>query len=361
MAQPIVHHRTPQFSELFAAVRASLQALFQTEQDVLIIAASGTGAMEAAICNTFGPGEKVLVVNAGKFGDRWLKLCKCFGLDPVEVAVEWGQAVRVEEVESALEENPETRGVLVQATETSTTIRHPVHRLANLTRNREILLVVDGITAVGVYDLPMDRLGIDVLVSASQKALMLPPGLSFISLSERAWSKVRSSSQPRFYFDLLRERESQARNTTAYTPAISLIHGLRESLAMIEQEGLQAAFARHETLARATRAAVQALELRLLAPNDPCPAATGMYVPDGIDGGALLGYLRDRMQVTFGGGQDRLKGRVVRIGHLGYTEMMDTITAVAALEMALSHFGYPVQLGRGVAAAQEVLMAALPN
>lgn len=361
MAQPLIHHRSPQFGALFAQVREGLRELFQTQQDVLILAASGTGGMEAAVANCFAAQDKVVVVNAGKFGDRWLELCRSFGVEAIEVAVEWGKAVQVERVEAALQEHPDVRGVLVQATETSTTAVHPVEQLAALTRRRDVLLVVDGITAVGVYDMPMDRWGIDVLVTGSQKALMLPPGLALIALSARAWARVERTRQCRFYFDLLRERENQTKRTTAYTPAISLVIGLRESLAMIQEEGLQAVYARHDRLARATRAAARALNLRLLAPDNPSPAATGMYVPEEIDGSRLVGYLRDTMQMTLGGGQDRLKGRVVRIGHLGYMEMMDTIAAVGALEMALRRFGYPLTLGRGVAAAQEVLVESLPQ
>jgi aspartate aminotransferase-like enzyme len=361
MAQPIIHHRTPQFSALFAEAREGLRKLFQTQQDVLILAASGTGGMEAAVANCFAAEDKVIVINAGKFGDRWVKLCRSFEVEPIEIAVEWGKAVEVERVKEVLHNHPDVRGVFVQATETSTTVAHPVEQLAALTREHNVLLVVDGITAVGAYDIPMDRWGIDVMVTGSQKALMLPPGLAFIALSKQGWARVEKTRQRRFYFDLLRERESQSRMTTAYTPAISLITGLRESLAMIEEEGLQVRFGRHERLARATRAAARGLDLRLLAPENPSPAATGMYVPEGIDGSGLVGYLRDKMQVTFGGGQDRLKGRVVRIGHLGYIGTMETIAAVGALEMALRHFGHPVTLGKGVAAAEEVLMDSLPQ
>ena len=360
MARPIVHHRTPQFSRLFARVRTGLRELFQTEQDVLMLAASGTGAMEAAVANCFAPGDEVLVINGGKFGDRWLKLCAVFGVTAVELAVEWGHAVRVEQVEEALSTHPNLRGVLVQASETSTTAVHPVQELATLSRTRDILLVVDGITAVGVYSVPMDQWGIDVLITGSQKALMLPPGLALIALSGRAWRRVHETRQPRYYFDLSRERSSQAQNTTAYTPAISLIFGLAESLTMIGEEGLSNVFARHDCLARATRSGVQALGLNRLAPDSPSPAATGVYVPESIDAGKLLGYLRDRMGVVFGSGQDRLKGRVLRIAHLGYVSDFDTISAVAALEMALHQFGHPVQLGQGVGAAEAVLMTPLP-
>jgi aspartate aminotransferase-like enzyme len=360
MAQPMIHHRTPQFSALFGEVRAGLRELFQTQQEVLILAASGTGGMEAAVANCFAPGDEVVVVNAGKFGERWVKLADAFGLRPVEIRVEWGKAVAPETVEAALHERPGVRGVLVQATETSTTVVHPIERLARLTRERDALLVVDGITAVGVFDLPMDRWGVDVLVTGSQKALMLPPGLALIALSERAWQRAGGVSQPRYYFDLARERASQVKNTTAYTPAISLVVGLHEALAMMREEGWSNVFARQDRMARATRAAAAALGCDLLAPDNPSPATTGVYGPSAVDGSKLHGYLRDRMGVTFAGGQDRLKGRVIRIAHLGYIDAFDTITAVAAFEMALGHFGHPVELGRGVGAAEAVMMEALP-
>ncbi|MBP1686129.1 MAG: aminotransferase, class [Deltaproteobacteria bacterium] len=361
MAQPIIHHRTPQFSRIFAETKNALQELFQTQQDVLMLAASGSGAMESAITNLFSPGDEVLVVNGGKFGERWMKISAAFGLKVTELRVEWGKSVTVDAVRQLLDERPAIRAVLVQASETSTTVVHPVEALANLTRQRDTLLVVDGITAVGVLDIPMDRWGIDVLVTGSQKALMLPPGLAFIALSERAWKRTKEGKVARFYFDLAKERDNQAKDTTAWTPAISLIIGLRESLAMIREEGLRRVFERHARMAAATRAAAHALDLRLVAPDAPSPAVTGMYTPADVDGGKLVAYLRDRMGVTFAGGQDQLKGKIVRIAHLGYMGAFDVVTAIAALEMALVHFGHRVPLGRGVGAAQEVLMAALPE
>jgi aspartate aminotransferase-like enzyme len=360
MAQPIFHHRTPQFSALFGEVRDGLRQLFQTEEDVLVLASSGTGAMEAAVVNCFDPGDEVVVVNGGKFGERWLKLSTTYGLKPIEVRVEWGRAVRADQIAQALDEHPRARGVLVQGSETSTTAVHPIEQLAAVTRDRDALLVVDGITAVGVYDIPMDRWGVDVLITGSQKALMLPPGLALIALSRRAWQRAEQTAQPRFYFDLPRERANQAKNTTAYTPAISLVIGLREALAMMQEEGLANVFARHARLARATRAAAETLGLRLMAPDNPSPALTGVYVPDGIDGSKLFAYLRDKMRVVFAGGQDHLKGKIIRIAHLGYIGAFDTITAVAAFEMALRHFGHPVELGRGVGAAEAELLGALP-
>jgi aspartate aminotransferase-like enzyme len=360
MAQPMFHHRTPQFSHLFAEVRAQLQELFQTEQDVLMLAASGTGAMEASVNNCFAPGDEVIFVNGGKFGERWGKLATTFGLKPIEIRVEWGRAVRPDQVEQALKEHPDAKGVLLQASETSTAAVHPIDQIAAITRKTNALLVVDGITAVGVYSIPMDKWGIDVLITGSQKALMLPPGLALVALSARAWDRVAETKQPRFYFDLTRERSNQQKNTTAYTPAISLVIGLKESLSMMQEEGWDNVYARHERLAKATRAAGAALGMKLVAPDNPSPAVTGLYTPEGVDGGKLFSYLRDKMQVVFAGGQDQLKGKIIRIAHLGYIGAFDTITAVAALEMALKHFGHAVELGRGVGAAQAELMSALP-
>jgi aspartate aminotransferase-like enzyme len=360
MAEPMIHHRTPEFSRIFAEVREGLKRLFQTEEDVLMLAASGTGAMEAAVVNLLAAGERVIVVNGGKFGERWTKICQTYGVVVEEIKVEWGQAVRAGAVAEALERFPDARAVFVQASETSTTAVHPVEEIAELTRRRDTLLVVDGITAVGVYDLPMDRFGIDVLVTGSQKALMLPPGLAFLALSERAWKRADGKHLPSFYFDLKRERKNHADNTTAYTPAVSLILGLREVLRLLEEEGYENVFRRHARLAEATRAAVGALGLQLLAPEAPSPATTGFFLPAGIEGGKLAKYLRDKMGVTFAGGQDHLKGKILRIAHIGHFETFDIVIAIAALEMALHRFGARVDLGRGVAAAERVLVEGLP-
>jgi aspartate aminotransferase-like enzyme len=323
-----------------------------------MLASSGTGAMEASIANLFSPGDKVLVINGGKFGERWLNISNAYGLKPVEMKVSWGEAVKVADVEMRLKANSDIRGVMIQASETSTTVLHPVREIAQLTKNGPLLLV-DGVTAVGVVPMAVDDWGIDVLVTGSQKALMLPPGLGFITLSDRAWEKTKTAKLPRFYFDLNLERKNQQKGSGAFTPAVSLIFGVRASLAMIQREGLENVFARHARLCRATRAAATALGLRLLAPNSPSPAATGIYLPDGIDADRVLDYLRDRMNVTLAEGQDQLKGKAIRIAHVGYMGAFDVITAIAALEMALRKFGAEIPFGRGVAAAQEVLMEAL--
>jgi len=360
MSQPLIHHRTPEFSQLFAEVQEGLRWLFQTEQEVLILAASGTGAMEAAVANTCAAGDTAIVVNGGKFGERWLKICQAFGVKAVEIKVEWGRAVTVETVAQALRDHPEARAVLLQASETSTTVLHPVREIAALTRGTDVLLIADGITAVGATDLPMDRWGVDVLVTGSQKALMLPPGLAFLALSPKAWSRVEAATLPRFYFDLRREGKEQQKHTTAYTPAISLVYGLHEVLRLLRAEGLEHVFARHARLAAATRAAAQALGMRLLAPEHPSPAATGVWLPPQVDGSQLLTYMRDRMGVDIAGGQDHLKGKVARISHIGYVGPFDVITAISTLEMALCRYGCELQLGSGVRAAEEVLLDGWP-
>ncbi len=361
MAQPVIHHRTPQFSSIFADAKRGLKALFQTGQDVLMLAASGTGAMEGAVTNLFSPADEVLVINGGKFGERWSKIANTYGLRVTELRVEWGRGAKAEDVRRLLDQRPSIRAVFMQASETSTTAVHPVEEIAALTRTRDVLAIVDGITAVGVFDVPMDRWGIDVLITGSQKALMLPPGLAFVALSERAWKRTTDARLPRFYFDFSKERDNLAKDTTAWTPAISLIVGLREALAIIQEEGLPRVFERHARMAAATRAAATAMGLKLLAPDAPSPAVTGIFTPADVDGGKLVAYLRDRMGVTFAGGQDQLKGKIVRIAHLGHMGAFDVVTAIAAFEMSLRHFRHDVPLGRGVGAAEDVLMAALPE
>ncbi len=358
MSETMIHHRTPQFNKVFEEARQGLKKLFATKNDVLMLASSGTGAMEASLANLFSPGDKVLVVNGGKFGERWLNISNAYGLNPIDLKVEWGKAVRVEEIEKQLKAHPDLQGVMVQASETSTTVLHPVKEIAKLTKNGP-LFIVDGVTAVGVLPVPVDEWGIDVLVTGSQKALMLPPGLGFIALSDRAWDKTKKAKLPRFYFDLNLERKNQQKGSGAFTPAVSLIFGARASLQLMEREGLEKVYARHARMARAARAAATALGLKLLAPDSPSPAATGLFLPQGINADRVLEYLRDHMNVVFAEGQDQLKGKVIRIAHVGFMGAFDVITAVSALEMALRKFGAEIPFGRGVAAAQEVLMEAL--
>jgi aspartate aminotransferase-like enzyme len=357
MAQPLIHHRAPEFLPVFEEVREKLRQVFRTSRDVLILTSSGTGAMEAAVTNLLSPGERAVVVRGGKFGERWAELCEAYGVEPVCVDVEWGQAVEPAAVRAALERTADARALLVQASETSTGVWHPIRELAALARAREdCLCVVDGISGVGAHPLPMDEWGIDVLVSGSQKSFMIPPGLAFIALSERAEARLGRASAPRYYFDLRKEAKSQPGSQTAYTPAVSLIVGLREALLMIvDEEGLERAYARHEIFSRATRTAMTALGLTLFAPRSPSFACTAVCVPDGVDGKGLVRKLRDEHALTVAGGQGKMSGKIFRIGHLGYLDRYDILAAVAAVETVLGDLGYPVKLGEGLRAASEIL------
>ena len=357
MAQPMMHHRTPQFSAIFGEAVEDAKYLFQTKQDVLILACTGTGGMEGCITNLFSPGDKVLVINGGKFGERWGKISEAYGLTVVWHTVEWGQAANPKDIESILNQDKDIKGILVQASETSTTAAQPIEGLSKLTRDRDdVLLVVDAITGLGVFNLPMDEWGIDAMITGSQKALELPPGLALLSLSEKAWKFNEKSKCPRFYFDFKKERKNLADKTSAYTPAVSLVIGLREVLKNIKEEGLQNVFQRHNRLARATRAAVSAMGLKLVAPDAPADSATGAFVPEGVDGGKLVKSIRDDFGVTLAGGQDQWKGKIVRIAHLGYIGTFDIIIAISALEMALAKMGAKVEFGKGIAAAQKILL-----
>ena len=357
MAEPMVHHRTPQFSAIFAEAAEDAKYLFQTKQDVLILASTGTGGMEGCVTNLFSPGDKVLVINGGKFGERWGKISETYGLTVVWHKVEWGHAADSKDIESILDQDKEIKGILVQASETSTTAAQPIEALSKLTRDRDdVLLVVDAITGLGVVNLPMDEWGIDALVTGSQKALQLPPGLALVGLSEKAWKFADKSTCPHFYFDFKKERKNLANKTSAYTPAVTLVIGLREVLKNIREEGLDKVFKRHNRLARATRSAVEAMGLKRVAPDSPADSATGFFVPDGVDGAKLVKSMRDDFGVTLAGGQDHWKGKVVRIAHLGYVDTFDVVVAIAVIEMALTKFGAKVELGKGVAAAQKILL-----
>jgi aspartate aminotransferase-like enzyme len=297
-----------------------------------------------------------VVVRGGKFGERWAEICATYGIRTENVDVEWGRAVEPAAVRAAFARAPDARALLVQACETSTAVYHPIRELAEIAHeNPERLMIVDGISGVGVHDLPMDAWGLDVVVSGSQKSWLLPPGLAFVALSARAQAALGSARCPRYYFDLRRELAAQRDEQTAWTAAVSHILGLREALAMILEEGLPAVFARHESLARATRAAMQALDLRLVAPDAPSFACTAVELPAGVDGERFLTRARDAYGVTFMGGQGKLSGRIFRVGHMGDVDGFDMISAVAAVEMTLADLGHPVRIGEGTRAATELL------
>jgi aspartate aminotransferase-like enzyme len=358
MARPIVHHRTSDFARVFAEAADGLKWIFQTTQPVLMLSGSGTLAMEAAVVNTLRRGDKALCIVGGKFGERWRNICKAYGVDVVSLDVEWGRAVDPDDVARALDADDKITAVLSQANESSTGVRHPVEAIARLTSARErVINIVDAVSALGAFDLPMDAASFDVLLTGSQKALMLPPGQSYIALSEKAWARTETADLPRFYSDLKREKKAQASGETAFTPAISLTVGLVEALRMIKEEGMAACFARHARLADATRKACVALGSTLFAPTAPSPTVTAVRGPDGLDTGKLVKHLRERYGVSIMGGQDAVKGKIYRIAHLGWFDTFDILTSVSALEMALSDLGVKIQHGVGVAAAESVLRA----
>jgi serine---pyruvate transaminase len=356
LARPIIHHRTPLYEGILQEVREGLKYLFQTKSEVLIFASSGTGAMEGAVTNTLSAGDKALVVEGGKFGERFSNICRAYGVKAAAISVEWGRAVDPAAVEKALREDPSIKAVFTQATETSTGVLHPVKEIAAVvSRSPETILVVDGISHLGAVELPMDDWKLDGVLCGSQKALMLPPGLAFAALSEKAWQFVERSTLPRFYFDFKRELKNLTKNQSAYTPAISLVVGLAESLRLIRKEGLESIIARHARLARATRAAMTALGLRLYAPQAYSDAVTAVVAPPGIDGQKVVKVLREKHNLTIAGGQDQAKGRIFRLAHMGYFDQSDIIAGIAAVELTLLELGYKFELGAGVKAALEVL------
>lgn len=356
MAQPLIHHRTQAFEKVLEEVRGGLKWLFQTSQEVLIFASSGSGAMEGAITNLLSKGDKVIVVNGGKFGERWGKICQAYGVLVDEVKVEWGQAVSPQVIADRLKKGGGYKAVFFQASESSTGVYHPVKEIAALTRGHpETLCVVDAISALGAMNLPMDEWGVDVLVGGSQKAFGLPPGLAFAALSVKAWGHAEKGTLPRFYFDFKKENKSLQKNQTAYTPAVSLLIGLAEVLRRFREEGLENLFNRHARLAKAMRAAMQALGLKLYAEKSPVNSLTAVMTPEGVDGQKVYKTLSEKYNMTIAGGQDQAKGKIFRIAHLGYFDDLDVVLAVAAVEWALADQGYRVEFGKGVAAAMEVL------
>ncbi|MGH7409729.1 MAG: pyridoxal-phosphate-dependent aminotransferase family protein [Candidatus Methylomirabilis sp.] len=357
MARPIIYHRGPEYEAILARVREGLKFLFQTRNEVLVFTSSGTGGMEGAVVNTLSPGDRALVIRGGKFGERWGEICEAYGIHTEYIDVEWGRAVDPDLVAAALKADPSIKAVFATHSESSTGVLHDIGAIARSVRATPAILIVDAITSIGVVDLPMDAWGVDVVVSGSQKSLMIPPGLAFCGVSDKAWAVVERSRLPKFYFDFKAERKSLEKNQNAFTPAVSLIVALHESLAAIRAEGLQAIFARHDRLARATRAGVNALGLELFAER-PTPALTAVTVPSGVEASAIIKTLRTAHGITIAGGQTKVKGKIFRLAHLGYADDSDVIVCLSALERTLNDLGYPTKLGEGVRAAQEVLSQA---
>ena len=356
MAMPIIHHRAPDFLPVLDSAKKGLQWLYQTKNDVLILCATGTGGMEGSVTNFLSPGDDVLVVNGGKFGERWTKICQAYGMKVEELIVEWGYAVKAEQVEASLKKNPKIKAVFIQANETSTGVYHDVKSVGAVVKKTDALFVVDAISALVAHDIKADEWGIDVMIGGSQKGVMLPPGLAFVSVSDKAWKMADAAKTPKFYFNFKKERDNLAKNQTNFTSAVTLIIGLNASIKMLRDEGLENVFARHDKLARATRAGAAALGLKLFPKESPSNALTAIEAPAGVDGQAIYKDLRVKYGITGAGGQDKLKGKIFRIAHLGYADTFDVITAIAGIEMVLKGLGHPVKLGAGVGAAQEILM-----
>jgi len=362
MAAADIHHRTAEFRALYTKVLAQLKEFVGTKNDVLLLACSGTGAMEASVSNLTSPGDRVLVLSAGKFGERWVALAKAFGCQVDLVSAPYGETFDLEKVKAALK--PDTKAVYVQSTETSTAVRHDIQAIAATLKaaNSEALLIVDAITGLGTTHFDVDAWGVDVLIGGSQKAVMIPPGLAYLSVSDKAWAAMETSKNPRYYFDLRKERKSAKLGESAYTPSVALIAGLGAAFDYIAgqaggnlAEGRIALIENAQTCAAMTRAGLVALGFRLFAPTAPAAAATAVAVPEGLDSGTVVKELKSRFGAVIANGQGEMKGKIFRIAHLGFFDYMDTIALLGALELiARDTLKLPVQFGQGIAAAQEI-------
>ena len=370
MAAADIHHRTAEFRALYTRVLAQLKEFVGTANDVIILSSSGTGAMEASVSNLTSPGDRVLVLTAGKFGERWTALAKAFGCHVDVVSAPYGETFSLDEVKAALK--LETRAVFMQATETSTGVRHCVPGVARLLKEAgsEALLVVDAITGLGTTHLDMDGWGVDVLVGGSQKAVMIPPGLSYLAISQRAWERMEATYNPRYYFDLRKERKNAKNGESAYTPAVALIAALGAALDWIAAqgdgsltEGRKKLVENAETIAAMTRAAMLALGLKLFAPDAAGTAATAVLAPEGVDSGLFVKELKSRFAAIITNGQGEMKGQIFRIAHLGFFDYMDTIALIGAIEQVVvkSIPQLDAKFGDGLIAAQKLYAERSPT
>ncbi|MBU4343089.1 MAG: alanine--glyoxylate aminotransferase family protein [Candidatus Omnitrophica bacterium] len=363
MARPIIHHRTPQFQAILKEVEEGLQSVFQTKGKVLILTSSGTGAMEGAVSSLLSPGDKAICVSGGKFGERWGELCAAYGIEFIPIDVEWGKAVDPEKIKEILQADGirnmdngrRIKAVYVTLCETSTGVATDIKAIAEITKNHEAVLVVDAISALGAVPLRTDEWGIDVVVSGSQKGLMIPPGLAFISLSDKALKLADSSKLPKYYFDFKAYKKSIDKNDTPYTPAVNLIIGLNEALKIIKKDGIDNVIKRHQKHAAAVRAAMKALGLELLAPDAYSDAVTAVKSPEGVDSAKLVKTMRDTHGVAMAGGQAQLKGKIFRIATMGYITADDLKKGMETLETVLAELGYKFEKGAGVKALEKGL------
>ena len=360
-AKHLIGHRSGEFSQIMAEVEAGLKWLHQTEKDVLMLTASGTGAMEAGMINVLSVGDRVLVGSNGKFGDRWVKVCQAFGLKVEVIAAEWGKPLDPNEFKAKLEADTDKtiKAVVVTHSETSTGVLNDLKTIADYTHaHGEALILVDAVTSLGACSVPVDAWGLDMVASGSQKGYMVPPGMGFVTMSDRAWQAYEKSDIPKFYFDLGPYRKSGAKNTTPFTPPVSLFFALQVALKMMQDEGLENIFARHAKLQKATRAAMKALNLPLFAADDVASPAVTSIMPQGVEVEQIRSIMRRDYDIALAGGQDHLKGKIFRVGHLGFVGDRDILTAIAALEATLAKLGANgFTPGAGLAAAQAVLSA----
>lgn len=351
---PMIHHRTPDFSRIFMDVTAGIKSIFRTENDVYILASSGSGAMEAAVVNTLSPGDSAIVINGGKFGNRWGKICRAYGVHVREIALEWGEPYPKESLFEELKIDPDVKAVFATLAETSTGTEYDIHGYGEVVAKSDSILVVDGISGIGAISCPMDEWNLDVLLSASQKAFMVPPGLAYISFSKKAWNLVKRSTSPKFYFDAREAKHSLDRETSPWTPAISLLIQQREALKIILDMGLEKLVDHHRVLGEATRAGIQSIGLELLSKR-PANILTAVKTPKGIDGQLFVKTLQEKYKTYIAGAQDPHKGEFFRIAHLGYMGGFDVITALSAVEMTLEDLGYDFDKGASINTAKEIL------
>jgi aspartate aminotransferase-like enzyme len=349
-----IHHRTEDFRKAYRSCLADLKEVLGTSHDVLMFAASGTGAMDATVSNLFSKGDKVVVCSAGKFGERWAEIAKAYGLDATVLSAPYGKAVTSAEVERALAQEPALKGVFVQASETSTGAAHDVRAMGRAIAKTDVIFVVDGITGIGTMPLDIDGWGLDVLIGGSQKAFMVPPGLAFLSISPKAWKLADTATLPHYYFNLKKEKKSGEAGESSWTPATALILALAESLRYIRQLGMARLVENAQMLAHATRTAVVRMGLELFAPDSPAASATAVKAPAGMDSGVIVKEFRNRFGAIIANGQGSMKGQIFRIAHLGYFDFADLFAVIAGLEVILNANGFPVNYGTGVAAVQEI-------
>lgn len=338
LAEPMIHHRTPEFQKIYARVAQGLKEVFCTKNDVFIHTSTGSGSMESAIVNTLSPGDKIISIVSGKFGERWAQIASAFGINVVPIQVPWGHALDPKDLDIALTKNSDCKAVLVQACETSTATINPIKKIAEIIHHRPTLLIVDGITAVGAMELPMDDWGIDVLIGGSQKAFMLPTGLSFISLSEKAWQFNKISKCPKYYWDLASEKLALSKGESQFSSAVSIIRALDVVLPLMTGPNKSKMYSRINALAMATRAAGEALTLSVFS-KCPSPSVTALSVPTQLDSQKLRSNIESKYNLTLMGGQDSLKGKILRIGHLGYITDEHLLASIEILYLALKDHG----------------------